>query len=206
MWGLRTMAALAAILVLVAGCGSGSSAKKAAPSTLQGYVPRPTLEVGALSLPDSSANDADFPFRAQPGKLLLAYFGYTNCPDICPATLADLRISLKRLGAEAGRVQVAMVTVDPARDTAEILDTYLGHFFKDPHALRTDDPAALQAVADAFGVQYEVQTDAQGTVDVGHTSLVFAIDTKGRVVDAWPTGMDNKIVTDDLRLLLSRQT
>ena len=88
---------------------------------------------------------------------------------------------------------------------AEILSTYLGHFFKDPHALRTDDPAALQTVADAFGVQYEIQTDAQGKVDVGHTSLVFAVDHQGRVVDAWPTGMDNKIVTDDLRLLLSRQ-
>ena len=199
------MTALVAILVIAAACGSSASPSKAAPTTLRGYVPRPTLEVGALSLPDSSAANADFPFRAKPGDLLLAYFGYTNCPDICPATLADLRISLKRLGAEATRVPVAMVTVDPRRDTAEVLSTYLRHFFKDSHALRTDDPAALQTVADAFGVQYEVQTDAQGKVDVGHTSLVFAIDDKGRVVDAWPTGMDNKIVTDDLRLLLSHQ-
>lgn len=159
--------------------------------------------MGEQALPDSSNGDAEFPFRAQPDQLLLVYFGYTNCPDICPTTLADLRISLKRLGSEANRVQVAMVTVDPTRDTPEVLGNYVDHFFRNPHALRTDDPAALQRVADAFGVQYEIQTDPQGKVDVGHTSLVFAIDDRGQVVDAGPTGMDNQIVTDDLRLLLS---
>ena len=73
------------------------------------------------------------------------YFGYTNCPDVCPTTMADLGAALDRLDDEdAARVDVAMVTVDPERDTAVLAD-YVQSFVADAHAMATDDPAALRA-------------------------------------------------------------
>ena len=146
----------------------------------------------------------DLPFRAQPGQLLLVYFGYTSCPDICPGTLAGLKLALHKIGPDAGKVQVAMATVDPDRDTGAVLTDYLSHFFKTSHALRTDDPNQLKTVADAFGVQYEVAKNADGEVEVGHTSLVFAVDENGKIIDAWPFGMSEKMIASDLELLLAK--
>src|SRR3990172_7649696 len=99
---------IVALALVLTACGSDT------PYVPAGLVRTPAPEVGDLSLPDSTAGGADFAFRAQPGGLLLLYFGYTSCPDICPTTLADLRTALRQVGEEfAARVDVAMATVDP---------------------------------------------------------------------------------------------
>lgn len=201
---------LIGLMVVTTACGSGSGSKSAKtphPTQLQGLVKTPAPQVGTLSLPNASNGNQQFPFKAPPGQLLLVYFGYTSCPDICPGTLAGLKLAIRRLGADADKVTVAMATVDPERDTGPVLVDYLGRFFKQrpAQALRTDDPTQLQTVADGFGVQYEVQKQANGKVEVGHTSLVFAVDDQGRIIDAWPFGMDDHAITDDLRILLSRE-
>ncbi len=194
------------LLVALAACGSssGSAARKPAEAAkLQGLQQSPQPDVSTLALPDVTTGQ-NLPFKAQPGQLLLVYFGYTSCPDICPGTLAGLKLALHKIGPDASKVQVAMATVDPGRDTGPVLTEYLSHFFKTSHALRTDDPALLKTVADAFGVQYEVAKNADGQVEVGHTSLVFAIDEHGKVIDAWPFGMSEKMIASDLELLLAK--
>lgn len=197
------------LLGLLAGCGGGSS--PAARSTvrtskgLAGFVTHPAPAVGTLSLPDASVDGQELPFSAAPGQVLLVYFGYTSCPDICPTTLADLHRSVAHLPtADHGRVQVAMVTVDPARDTPSVLQAYLAHFFPAGHALVTGDQARLGAVAQAFGVQYDVTVSATGEESVGHSALVYAVDRHGLIVDAWPFGVDDSVVTNDLKILLRR--
>lgn len=201
---------LIGLVAVTTACGSGSGSKSAKtqhPTQLQGLVKTPAPQVGTLSLPNASNSGQEFPFKAPPGQLLLVYFGYTSCPDICPGTLAGLKLAIRRLGTDADKVTVAMATVDPERDTGPVLVDYLGRFFKQKpaQALRTDDPARLQTVADGFGVQYEVKKDPNGKVEVGHTALVFAVDDQGRIVDAWPFGMDDHAISDDLRILLNRE-
>ena len=202
--GLTVVGALA---LGATACGSSSpkSADRKA-TTIKGGQQTPPPQVGAFSLPDVSAGGADFPMKAAPGQLLVMYFGYTNCPDICPGTLAGLRLALHKLGTNADRVQVAMATVDPTRDTGDVLTSYLGHFFKKNfHALRTDDTNLLEQVTGAFGVQYEVAVNAKGEEEVGHSALSFAVDDQGRVVDTWPYGFSEKDIASDMRLLLTRE-
>jgi cytochrome oxidase Cu insertion factor (SCO1/SenC/PrrC family) len=201
---------LIGLIALTTACGSGSGSKSSKtehPKRLQGLVKTPAPQVGTLSLPNASNGDQEFAFKAPPGQILLVYFGYTSCPDICPGTLAGLKLAIRRLGTDADKVTVAMATVDPERDTGPVLVEYLGRFFKQKpaQALRTGDAARLQTVADGFGVQYEVQKSADGKVEVGHTALVFAVNDQGQIVDAWPFGMDDHSITDDLRILLHRE-
>lgn len=209
----RGVAVVVTVAALVLGAGSASAAVGAgsAPAAtgtgsgprLRGFVVDPPPQVGALALPDVTSGGTDLAFAAPQGGLLLVYFGYTACPDICPTTLSDLGVALRKLGREAQRVQVAMVTVDPERDTPSVLDGYVGHFIPQRHhALRTDDPARLATVADTFGAKYEVRKDADGTVEVGHSAFVYAVDDHGTVRVVWPFGTPPRAVTKDLRTLL----
>jgi protein SCO1/2 len=193
-------------VVALAACGAGRGSDAARPGGpgLNGLVRRPLPDVGALALPDAARDGEPTPFRARAGGVLLVAFGYTSCPDICPTTMADLRLARSELGRDRDRVDVAMVTVDPRRDTAAVLTSYVQHFFPHGRALRTDAPGALRAAADGFGVQYEVTVSPDtGQEEVGHTSLVYAVDDHGRVRVAWPFGMDYREITGDLRRLLA---
>ena len=197
---------LVAISVALAACGSGgstSTARTAPRTTLYGAQRDPLPQVAAFTVPDASNGNAEFPMRAQPGGLLLVYFGYTNCPDVCPGTLAGLKLARHRLpAADAAKVQVAMITVDPSRDTGPVLSAYLERFFTDAHALVTDDQNRLSTLAEAFGVQYDVQADTNGHEQVGHSSLSFAVDDRGRIVDSWPYGFAVSKIAADIELLL----
>ena len=144
----------------------------------------------------------DVAFRADDGGLLLVYFGYTNCPDFCPTTLADLKVALNRVGDAATAVDVAMVTVDPERDLA-ILDEYITSFFADGIALGTTDPTVLTAATEPFGVSYLVtQNDAGGT-DVAHSTQLYAVDDTGSLVLTWPFGIETQELADDIADLLA---
>jgi protein SCO1/2 len=131
----------------------------------------------ALELPDTRGqlrHLADFR-----GKAVVLFFGFTQCPDVCPTTLADLAGVLKTLGPDAERVQVLFVTLDPERDTPEVLAKYVGAF--DPRfiALR-GDPAATQRVAKDFKIFFEKRRQgASYTID--HSAQSYVIDPKGRL-------------------------
>lgn len=191
----KTALAAVALAMLLAACDSE-------PAELAGYVREPLPAVGGLALPDESRGGEAFPMQAEPGEILVVYFGYTSCPDICPASMADVRTALGELGDLADRVAVAMVTVDPDRDTPEVLTGYVQSFVPGAHALRTDDDAALRSVADTFGVFYEVSTADDGTIDVAHTASLFAVDDQGRLRVTWTFGTPDEDVSADLRILL----
>lgn len=193
--------AVMSLIAVVAACGASEE-----PAALSGWVREPLPVVDAVALPDVTAGDAPFAFRAPEGGLLLVYFGFTFCPDMCPTTLSDVQGALAQLGDQAKDVEVAFVTVDPDRDTGDALSGYIG-FFTDGkgHALRTDDPALLQSAADSFGVDYEVVVDDDGNVDVGHTAHLYAVDDQGRMLITWPFGVTSDALAADIAYLLSDQ-
>jgi protein SCO1/2 len=194
---MRRSVAVAALAVAAVACGGDDR-------ELVGFTRDPAPSVATVTLPDVSRDGEPFTFRPAEGGLLIVYFGYTNCPDVCPKTMADLGAAIDRLDEEdAARVDVAMVTVDPERDTAVLAD-YVQSFVDGAHALATDDPAALRAAAAPFAVGYEVVTRPDGEVEVGHTDLLFAVDDTGTLVLNWPFGTSVDDLAADIRQLLDR--
>ena len=190
---MKRIATFTATLLALAACGSE-------PHQFAGHRSEPAPQVGGLALPDLANDGAEFAMRAQPGELLLVYFGYTNCPDACPATLGDTAIAEQQIDLDspgaAERIDVAMVTVDPDRDLPVVAD-YVTAFHADGHALGTDDPAALRATAEAFGASYEVVGD-----QVGHSTHLYAVDDTGTVVMTWVWPTELPALTADLGELL----
>jgi cytochrome oxidase Cu insertion factor (SCO1/SenC/PrrC family) len=170
-----------------------------------GFERTPRPAVGDLTLPaiEPDGSESEFAFRAPPGGLLLVYFGYTHCPDVCPTTLADIKAARREIGDDAERVEVAMATVDPARDTAEVLPGYVRSFVPEGVALRTTDDARLRAVADVFGADYEVSTTPDGEVEVVHTGNLYAVDDDGLLRLTWTFGTPKDDLAADLERLLA---
>lgn len=134
------------------------------------------------------------------GKVTVVFFGYTHCPEICPSTLADMTLLLKKLGDQAKQVQVLLVTVDPERDTSEQLQQYLAAF--DPSIVGlTGDEAAIAAFAKQFGVTYSKQPLERGYF-MDHTTNVFVVDQKGRLRLQSPHAQNIEWLAEDVGLLL----
>ena len=115
------------------------------------------------------------------GRLIVLFFGFTHCPDICPTTLVDAAGVMKTLGKDADRVQVLMVTVDPERDTPAVLSKYVPAF--DPRFLGLyGDAAATQRAAKEFKIFYEKRPgSAPGAYSVDHSGQSYVLDTQGRL-------------------------
>jgi protein SCO1/2 len=197
---------LALVAVVLAGCGGdGGSAR---PQGLTGAVRTPPLEVASVTLPNETtgAGGAPFTMQAEPGKLLLVYFGFTSCPDICPTTLSDLGRAVQKLPAdERDRVDVVMVTVDPARDTGEVMTSYLDTFVPGRGiALRTTDPAQQQAAQDAFRVVAKRVPEGDDNYTFEHTAVTYVVDDRGTVVVEWPFGTAPDAMARDLGILFAR--
>ena len=132
------------------------------------------------------------------GKVVLMYFGYTFCPDICPASLAELADAMEVLGDAADDVQVVMVSVDPARDTPEVLAEYMDYF--DPRFVGlTGSDSEIAAVADSYGVFYEAQEGSAATgYLVDHLASVIVIDRDGRWVEILSHGSTGEQIAGDV--------
>lgn len=202
----RLTAALGAIATVAAlgGCGENADQTK-----LNGFTRTPSPQVAAAKLPDVSpwSRGREAAFRARRGGLLLTYFGFTSCPDVCPTTLADTRRALERLApGERERVEVAMVTVDPRRDTRRALNGYLSHFFREWRALRTTDTRALARAERAFGARHQIgPAGAHGDYEVSHTASLYAVDDGGVVRVEWPFGTEADAIADDVSALLAER-
>lgn len=137
------------------------------------------------------------------GKVVVVVFGFTHCPDVCPTALADLANAVKQLGDEGRRVQVLFVTVDPKRDTPELLRQYVPAFHPDFLALAGDEAALARARKD-FGVYAAVREGrTPETYTVDHSGQMFVFDPAGRVRLVVPPGMPAKSLASDLRVLLN---
>lgn len=196
---------LAALVpVALAACGGSESEQAVTTSPYAGIVRTPPPAVDGTPLPDVADDDAPTALRGQGDDgILLVMFGFTTCPDICPTTLADLRTALKDLPPDLrSRITVAMITVDPKRDTPAKLTRYLRSFFPDGIPLRTTDDATLQQVAKDFAAAYEVKKDANGKVQVIHSAFTYAIGPDGRLLVQWPFGTPTDVIDEDLRVAL----
>ena len=140
------------------------------------------------------------------GKVVVMFFGYTQCPDVCPTTLSDLAAALQKLGADAGRVQVLFVTVDPERDTPELLAQYVPAF--NPTFLGLwGDTAATAAAAREFKVLYQKQPGSTpGSYTMDHTAGTFIFDPQGRLRLFVSHGQGADIFAHDIRELLRAPT
>lgn len=191
------------IVSLVTVGATACGADEPVSASLVGFRPTAEQRVDRAAMSDASNGDQRFEFRAADQELLVVSFGFTSCPDICPTTLAALRGALKQLGDDAARVDVAMATVDPARDDGATLTGYIQSFVEGAHALRTDDVAVLREVADSFGVTFGVETNEQGIVEVSHSSLLYVVGDDGLMKLSWPFGTNSTDMASDLRVLLS---
>lgn len=204
----RVLIPLFVLAVLVASC---SSEPQAAPSDAFDEIASrqlPTSQetgqsVGSVMLPDVSDDGAPFPLYADRGELLVVYFGFTSCPDVCPTTLADLKTALASIGDDADSVQVAMVSVDPERDTAAVLVEYVQWFIPDAHALRTENQAELDAAGDAFGAEFSVIKTGDNGVEVLHTAYLYGVDDSGQVVATWVFGTEPDDIAADIAAFLA---
>ena len=137
------------------------------------------------------------------GKVSVVFFGYTQCPDVCPATMAELAQIKKALGKDGDRVQGIFVTVDPQRDTQEILKNYMASFDPSFVALR-GSPEQTKAAAKEFKVFYALTPGkTEGSYTVDHTAGSFVFDAKGNVRLFVRYGSGVEALTADLKALLA---
>jgi protein SCO1/2 len=136
------------------------------------------------------------------GKVVVVSFGYTHCPDVCPTTLSDLAASMKLLGDDARRVQVLFVTVDPERDTPQLLAQYVPAF--NPTFLGLyGDAAATAATAREFKVLYQKQPGSTpGSYAMEHSAGTFIFDPQGRLRLFASHGQGPNVFAHDIRELL----
>jgi protein SCO1/2 len=137
------------------------------------------------------------------GKAVVVFFGYTHCPDVCPTTMAEMANVMQQLGPQADRVQVLFVTVDPERDTPELLSQYVPSF--DPRFLGlVGDKAATEKVAKEFKVFYQkVPGKEPGSYTMDHTAGSYVFDPQGRIRLFIRHGQGPEPIVHDLKLLLS---
>lgn len=136
------------------------------------------------------------------GKAVVVFFGFTQCPDVCPTTLTEIAQAKKLLGRDGERVQGVFVTVDPERDTPEVLKSYVANFGPDFVALR-GTPEQTAAIAKDFKVYYKkVDGKTPGSYTMDHSAASFVYDPQGRLRLYTRYGTGPQALADDLKLLL----
>jgi protein SCO1/2 len=173
------------------------------PPELHGVVLQSPSRVSDFTLTSSTGDPISLSDLR--GKHVMLYFGYTFCPDVCPTTLADLRMMAQELGEEQMKeVQVVMISVDPERDSPERLAQYMSFF--DPSFMGMTGPLdEIDAAATQFGVYYEHnKVDGASEYLVDHTSTVTLIDADGYVRMVFPYGTPGEDMAADLRYMMRR--
>ena len=156
---------------------------------------------GAFVLTDQNGvRRTDDDFR---GKLMLVYFGFTFCPDICPTDLLQMARAVDALGPQGEMVQPIFITVDPARDTAAHLNEYLSLFHPRFVGL-TGDAAAIQAAATAYRVHHKkVEWDDGSGYTIDHSAFIYLMDRGGAYLGFFPPGTPAERLADTIRAHLS---
>ena len=199
---IRRSAFLAAALcVALAGCDKlGVAANKPAAS-FRGADITGAEYAKTLSLPDASGQPrtlGDFK-----GKVTVVFFGYTQCPDVCPTTMAELAQVKKALGADGDKLQAVFVSIDPERDTPEILKSYMASFDPNFVALR-GTLAQTEATAKEFKVYFKkVPGKAEGSYTMDHSAGAFVFDARGNVRLFERYGAGAEALTADVKALIA---
>ena len=138
------------------------------------------------------------------GKPVLVFFGFTNCPHVCPTTLTQLSVIMKKLGHQANDIQIVLVSVDPERDTPAVMKSYTASF--GPWLLGLTGPEEnLARLREAYGVYAAMESaDSKGTYNVMHSTAIFAFDAKGRARLLISDVLDSDTVVSDLKQLIDQ--
>jgi len=189
----QALFSLAGTFALLAGCAESKPQFKAVDITGADYA-------RDFALPDVDGRMRSIKDFA--GKTVVVFFGYTQCPDACPTTLAEIAQAKKLLGPDGDKVQGVLVTVDPERDTPQVLKAYVANFGPDFVALR-GTPEQTAAVAKDFKVFYKkVEGKQPGSYFMDHSAASYVYDTQGRLRLYNRYGSGAQSLADDLRLLL----
>ena len=213
---LRPLPSGAAQAANVGGAGGAGGAATTAPQAPAATPPNPLgpglgLPSPGAALPTPIVNDPAemapplwltetggqlFDYHRYNGTPILLYFGYTHCPDVCPASLGVLRETVAKAGVP---VQVVFVTVDPDRDTPAVLQEYLDFFGQGWIGLTGRNSQILQA-AELYGARYQkLDTQSASGYAVGHTTDIYLIDTMGMWVETFPFGSSADQIVPELR-------
>ena len=140
------------------------------------------------------------------GRWTVAFFGYTNCPDVCPTTLATFKSAAAKLAADGvgERVRFDFISVDPARDTPEQLAKYVGYFSKD-FVAATGSDEELTKLTHALGLIYSREPNPNGGYDVDHSASAIIVDPKGNEVGLFRPPFDAKAIAADLESLAKKR-
>jgi protein SCO1/2 len=136
------------------------------------------------------------------GKVKVVFFGYTHCPEVCPTTLADLAQAMRQLGQDAKNVQVIFITLDPERDTPQVLEKFVPYFDPAFLGLYGDAQATAQA-AQSFGVNYQKHPEKNGSYTLDHTDSTYLIGRDGKPLWMSRYGQRTDFLVQDIRLLLA---
>lgn len=159
-----------------------------------------TTPAPELRLP--TADGATFDLAAQRGRVVMLFFGYTHCPDVCPTTLADWARVRAALGDDASRVRFVFVSVDPDRDTPAVAQEYARGFDSTFIGLSADQ-ATIARLRDRLNLVAQSEAaDSSGAYGVAHSSQVFLVDPDGRLRLLYPFGSTARDMTEDIRRLL----
>jgi protein SCO1/2 len=215
---LRLIPVLAAMSLVAAACGGDEAtpAPTAEPSPLATALPstspapaassgtalaarpaigdpRPAPELAELVQPDGSA----FDLASFEGSNVLVFFGYTHCPDVCPATIGELFGVFEASPA----TQAVFVSVDPERDTPEFLTEWTRYLPQNLHAV-TGSPGAIRRAAENYGVKYaRVETTSTAGYTMSHSADLYLIDESGQLRQAYPFGTPAAEIVQDLEML-----
>jgi protein SCO1 len=176
---------VALVIGVVVGLGAASGPRQATatpPPSLRGYLVEPPTPAPTLAL--TAADGRAFVLDEHRAALQLVFFGYTHCPDVCPATLGTIAQAVEPFG---DRVEASMVTVDPERDTVAFLADY-GRYLPAAMHLLTGSADQIRAVADDWGVRYARVDRVDGSYSMSHTADVFLVDRAGMLRAVFPFG------------------
>ena len=170
--------------------------KQTNPSTITTSIAE-KLPAGDFTLQSA---DGDVSLSDYRGKVVLLYFGYTYCPDICPTSLALMGQAMASLNEEEKtQVQGLFVSVDPERDSLEHLKKY-SHYYGDKIVGVTGKASEIRKITKRYGVAYEIQKkDKNGNYSINHTSTTLLIDKNGKLKDLLPHGVPAKKIVEKLR-------
>lgn len=184
------------VLLLVVGMGVFQLTR---PPVLHGTVIEPPKPMPDFTLQSANGPVSLSDFR---GKVVILYFGYTSCPDVCPTTLAHVRYAFNELGERAKGAQLLFVAVDWKKDTPERVASYLSAFHPDFIGVSGTE-AEINAVTKDFGIFYQINPpDENGYYTVDHTATVLVLDREGRLMLTWPYGMTAEEMLEDLQAVL----
>lgn len=177
-----------------AACGPSSTATAEAVPILDGG--------GDFALTDHDGKP--FSLTSQRGKVVLIFFGYTFCPDACPTTLSKLASVYRKLGDDASKVKTLYISVDPERDTPEVLKADLGNFRIDAIGL-TGQKAEIDKVVQQYGAAYEIvpTPESAAKYTVSHTTTLYALDPSGRIRMKFRYEASVDEVVDGIRAILA---